>query len=145
MDYLQKLIVDIELNSVDGIRTCFQNGIDPNVLFRNEPLINELIGEYTRSPRFKDCVKVFVDFGLEMDDPALLFTLLDDAQGLEVALRSDPALVNKRFTLRGAYTPLCEVTLLHICAEFNHTSSARVLIKHGANADARAGFDEFGF
>ncbi|HMG90077.1 MAG TPA: hypothetical protein VK589_08450, partial [Chryseolinea sp.] len=145
MDYLQKLIVDIELHSVDGIRMCFQNGINPNTSFRNEPLINELISEYTRSPRFKDCVKVFVDFGLEMDDQPLLFALLDDAQSLEAELKSNPQLVYKKYTLRSAYTPMHEVTLLHICAEFNHVSSARVLIMYGADANARAGVDKFGF
>src|SRR5688572_1560785 len=113
MDYLQKLIGDIELHSVEGIRTCFQNGIDPNAFFRNEPLINELISEYTRSPRFKGCVKVFADFGLEMDDQPLLFTLLDDAQRLEAELKSNPTLIDERYTLRSAYTPLYEVTLLH--------------------------------
>jgi hypothetical protein len=40
MDYLKKLIVDIELPSVEGIGTCFQNGINPNDLFRDEPLID---------------------------------------------------------------------------------------------------------
>jgi hypothetical protein len=145
MDYLQKLIVDIELHSVDGIRTCFENGVDPNTLFRNEPLINELISEYTRSPRFKDCIKAFVDFGLKMDDQPLLFTLLDDARGLELELKSNPSLVEKRYLLRSAYTPLHKVTLLHICAEFNHVSSAQVLMKYGADANAKAGVDEFGF
>ena len=145
MDYLEKLIVDIELHSVDGIRTCFQNGISPNALFRGEPLINELISEYTRSPRFKDCVRAFVDFGLLMDDRSLLFTLLDDVQGLEAELQANPDLVNKKYTLRCAYTPLQEVTLMHICAEFNHVPSARVLVKYGADPDARAGVDEVGF
>ncbi len=37
-------------------RLCgFSNGVDPNDYFRNEPHIYELISEYTRSPRFKDC------------------------------------------------------------------------------------------
>jgi hypothetical protein len=145
MDYLRKLIVDIELHSVDGIRTCFQNGIQPNDLFRDEPLINELISEYTRSPKFKDCVKAFVEFGLKMEDQALLSTLLDDAQRLDTELKSNPTLIDKRYTMRSAYTPLHEVTLLHICAEFNHHASARVLVKHGADVNARAGLDQFGF
>jgi hypothetical protein len=40
MDNLKKLIIDIELPSVEGIGTCFQNGINPNDLFRDEPLID---------------------------------------------------------------------------------------------------------
>ena len=44
-----------------------------------------------------------------------------------------------------AFTPLYEATLLHICAEFNHVSCAEVLVKYGADINARAGFDENGF
>jgi len=35
--------------------------------------------------------------------------------------------------------------LLHICAEYNHLSCAKVLIQHGADVNARAGTDEYGF
>ena len=79
MDYLNKLIEDIELHSIEGIRECFSNGVNPNDVFRDEPLIYELTSEYTRSPRFKDCVKAFVDFGLDFNDKILLSVLLDDA------------------------------------------------------------------
>lgn len=53
MDYFQKLIGDIELHSVEGIKDCFTHGVNPNDQFRNEPLICELTSEYTRSLRFK--------------------------------------------------------------------------------------------
>lgn len=62
MDYLKKLIHAIELHSVEGIKTCFENGISPNESFRNEPLIYELTSEYTRTSRFKDCVRVFMAY-----------------------------------------------------------------------------------
>ncbi|MFT3947887.1 MAG: hypothetical protein QM763_13035 [Agriterribacter sp.] len=38
-----------------------------------------------------------------------------------------------------------EATLLHICAEFNHISCAKVLVNNGADIDAKAGYDENGF
>jgi len=145
MDYLQKIIVDIELHSVEGIKECFQNGLSPNDYFRNEPLLYELTSEYTRTPRFKDCVKAFVDYGLTFDDKMLLAVLLDDAQSLDSQLRDNPNGLIKKYTLRCAYTPLCEATLLHICAEFNHLSCAEILIKHGADINAKAGVDEHGF
>ena len=56
MDYLEKIIGEIEVHSVDGIKECFSHGVNPNDHFRNEPLIYELTSEYTRTPRFKDCV-----------------------------------------------------------------------------------------
>lgn len=145
MDYLRELIVNIELHSVEGIEKCFANGISPNDHFRGEPLIYELTSEYTRGPRFKDCVKAFVDHGLEFDDKILLATLLDDAGLLTQSIKNDSAAISKKYTLRCAYTPLYKATLLHICAEFNHVSCAEVLLKHGADVNATAGVDDDGF
>jgi hypothetical protein len=145
VDYLAKIIGDIEEHSVEGIKECFANGVSPNDHFNNEPLINELTSEYTRTPRFKDCVKTFVDYGLIFEDKALLMVLLDDAQALDRYVNTNPNVANKRYSLRCAYTPLSGVTLLHTCAEFNHVASAEVLVKHGADVNARAEIDENGF
>lgn len=73
----------IELHDVEGIRACFQKGIHPNDHFNNHPLIYELISEYARSPRFKECVKVFIDFGLIMEDEYLLSVLSDNENKLD--------------------------------------------------------------
>jgi hypothetical protein len=145
VDYFQKVIGEIELHSVEGIQECFSNGVDPNAFFRGEPLIYELTSEYTRSPRFKDCVKVFVDRGLQFEDRILLSVLMDDAISLEILLREDREAVSNEYELRCAYTPLYKVSLLHICAEFNHVSCADVLVKYGVDVNAPAGVDEFGF
>jgi hypothetical protein len=145
MNYLNKIIGEIEIHSVDGIKECFANGLNPNVYYNNEPLIYELTSEYLRSSRFKDCVKTFVNYGLVFDDKVLLSVLTDDAQSLENKLKDNPEIVDKRYTLRCAFTPLHEATLLHICAEFNHVSCAEVLVKYAADIDAKAGFDENGF
>jgi Ankyrin repeat len=145
MDYSKQIITDIELHSVDGIRNCFENGVHPDDLYNNLPLIYELTSEYTRSPRFKNCVKLFVDYGLTFDDKALLAVLLNDADMLEKEILQNPETVFEIKTLRCAYTPLEKVTLLHICAEFNHTDCAALLVKHGADVNAAAGVDEHGF
>ena len=145
MDYLQKLIEDIELHSVEGIKECFENGISPNDEYNNQPLIYELTSEYTRTPGFKDCVKTFVDYGLQFEDKILLAVLLDDAASLDHQLKLDPDAVNKSYTLRCAYTPLHQVSLLHICAEYNHLSCAKVLVDHGSDINAKGGIDEYGF
>lgn len=145
MDYLPKLIGEIETHSVEGIIECFENGVSPNDYFNNEPLIYELTSEYLRSSRFKDCIKAFIDYGLNFDDKILLSVLLNDAQSLDHQIRNSPDAINKKYTLRCAFTPLYEATLLHICAEFNHVSCAEVLIKYGADINARAGIDENGF
>jgi len=145
MDYFKKLIGDIEIHSVEGIGECFSNGVDPNSLFRGEPLIYELTSEYLRGPKFKDCVRAFVDHGLRFEDKILLSVLLDDAASLDSFLHTDNSAIKKEYSLRCAFTPLYKVSLLHICAEFNHVSCAEILIKHGADVNTKAGIDEFGF
>ncbi|ARS42620.1 hypothetical protein CA265_24335 [Sphingobacteriaceae bacterium GW460-11-11-14-LB5] len=145
MDMLQELAIQIELHSVEGIEACFKKGVNPNSLFKGEPLIYELTSEYTRSPRFSNCVKSFVNYGLEFDDPILLSLLLDDAEILDAQLKSNPDALNNRYTLRCAYTPFFEVTLLHICAEFNHVACAKVLVKHGLDVNVPAGTNPEGF
>lgn len=145
MSLLQQLITYIELHNLEGIKECFANGVDPNGLYNGEPLIYELSSEYTRSPRFKDCVKAFVEAGLQMEDKTLLAVLMDDAETLDTILSKDVSAVQKEYTLRCAYTPLYKVSLLHICAEFNHVAAAKVLVNHGADINARAGTDEYGF
>jgi len=145
MNYLNKLVEAIELHSVEGIKECFENGINPNDTYRNEPLLYELTSEYTRTPRFKECVKVFVEYGLEFKDKTLLAVLLDDAAVLSNEINKDPDALKKAYTLRCAYTPLYQATLLHICAEFNHLACAKILVGSGADVNAKAGFDENGF
>jgi len=135
----------IELHAADGIRNCFALGVDTNSLHNDQPLFYELLSEYTRSPRFKDCVKAFVDAGLKFDDRALLAVLLNDATMLEAELKNDKSIVSKHVSFRAAYTPLEEATLLHVCAEFNHVDCAEVLVRYGADVNAAAGTDEFGF
>ena len=142
---LNEIIEQIELHSVEGIRKCFEKGLSPNELFRNEPLIYELTSEYTRSPAFKDCVKAFIDHGLDFEDKALLSVLADNAEQLDQHISKDHQLISKTYSLRCAYTPLHQVTLLHICAEFNHIACAEVLFKYGADVNAIAGLDESGF
>ncbi len=145
MDRLSDMITQIECHSVEGIRRCFSEGLSPNIRFRGEPLIYELTSEYTRGPAFKECVQAFVDFGLEFGDPALLAVLLDDADTLASLIAGQPGLVHHPYSLRCAYTPLHDCTLLHICAEFNHIHCARVLLENGAKVNARAGTDAYGF
>lgn len=145
MSRLSQLVAQIELHSPEGIRRCFENGISPNELYNDVPLIYELTSEYTRSPRFKDCVQAFVDHGLNFEDKVLLSVLLNDAAQLRQFLSTDPQALLKRYSLRCAYTPMQEVTLLHICAEFNHVACAEVLADLGIDLDAPAGTDEYGF
>ena len=60
MNYMDKIIGEIEIHSAEGIKECFANGVSPNDLYKNEPLINELTSEYARTRRTDEkAVEVF--------------------------------------------------------------------------------------
>lgn len=145
MDYLHQIIGDIETHNLEGIRTCFENGVSPNALFRGEALIYELTSEYLRSNRFAACVRLFVEYGLEMEDKVLLAVLLNDANGLAALLDQDPDKMQHTYTLRAAFTPLEQVSLLHLCAEYNHVACAEILLSRGLDVNVPAGKDGLGF
>lgn len=145
MDYLQNIILHFELQSVEGIKKCFENGVSPNAISNNKPLIYELINQYPRGPKFKECIRMFVDYGLDFEDKALLAVLLDDAKWLDSQLSADAEAVRRRYSFECTFTPLYEATLLHICAEYNHLHCSKVLVNHGADIDAKAGLDVHGF
>ena len=145
MDYLQKIIGDFEIHSADGIKECFENGDDPNQIYKGKPLIYEMINMYLRGPKFKSCIKTFVDFGLKFADEVLLAVLLDDATLLDRFVTNDKKLIFKKYSLDCTFTPLYETSLLHICAEYNHLSCAKILVKHGTDINIKAGIDDNGF
>jgi hypothetical protein len=145
MDYLQKIITDFELHSVDGIRECFSNGVNPNQIVNGKPLVYELINMYTRGPLFKSCIQAFVDYGLDFEDKVLLSVLLDNDSLLDKQLSADKNAIVKKYSFNCTFTALYEISLLHICAEYNHLACAKVLVKHGAEINSMAGFDENGF
>jgi hypothetical protein len=57
VSYLAKVVGDIEVHSIEGIRLCFEHGVSPNDHSNNEPLIYELISKYLRGPQFKEVSK----------------------------------------------------------------------------------------
>jgi Ankyrin repeat len=144
MDYLQKIIGDFEIHSVEGMKECFENGVDPNQMYKGKPLIYEMINMYLRGPKFKNCIKAFVDFGLKFDDEVLLAVLLDDATSLDKLLTNNKELLYKKYSLGCTFTPLYEASLLHICAEYNQLHCAKMLIRHGADINIKAGLDSDG-
>lgn len=145
MNYSQKIITDIELHSTYGIRECFINGVSPNDTYKNKTLFDELISEYKRGPSFKECVKVFVEYGLEFNDMVLLSVLMDDASSLENQLVNKPEAIENKYSFDCAFTQMHEVSLLHICAEYNHIECAKILVKYGADVNSKAGYDNNGF
>jgi hypothetical protein len=145
MDYLAKIITAFELHSVSDIEMCLANGVNPNESVEGKPLIYALINMYTRGSCFKKCVKVLLDYGLIMEDKALLAVLLDDANFLATELQNNPQILAQKYTFQAAFTPLLDASLLHICAEYNHLACAEVLVQYGMDVNVKAGIDENGF
>jgi len=144
-DYKQ-MLNDIEVHSTDGIRKYFKDGGDPNEIHDGVPLFTTMVEMYTRTPRFKDCVKAFIEAHLQFDDKPLLAVFIDDAEKLEALIINHHSIVSKIYSVfHNAYTPLTGGTLLHFCAEYNSVACAKVLVKYGADVNARAGLDEHGF
>ena len=142
-----QILYAIEVHSVDGIRQYFEQGGNPNdTLPDGMPLFTMMIEMYTRTPRFKDCVKAFIDAGLQFEDKALLSVFIDDAEEMEEIIREDPTIITKTYSqYNNTYTPLTGGTLLHFCAEYNSIACAEVLVKYGADINAKAAIDEHGF
>lgn len=145
MDDLQRMLISCELHSVEGIQQCFKKGISPNEKVNGKPLVYALINMYTRGPLFKSCMQAFIDNGLVFEDKVLLAVLSDNASLLDEQLSGAKELITKRYSLNCTFTPLYKVSLLHICAEYNHLACAKVLVKHGADINATAGVDDYGF
>ena len=145
MDLLQKIQEAFEIHSPEIIRECFTLGISPNATDGGKSLFMQMVNMYLRSPRFKDCIQAFVDHGLVFQDKVLLAVLLDDDRNLENYLTEDQHILQKKYTLECTFTPMTDVSLLHICAEYNHVKAAKVLVEHGADINSKAGTDENGF
>ncbi len=146
METSREIVDYIEMHDLALIRQYFERGGSPNDTYLGKPLFQILIEMYLRSPAFSPIVRLFADHGLIYEDTVLLSVWLNDAEQLEKYLSEDAQLVHKIYTIPNAtFTPLEEVTLLHVCAEYNLVACAERLIRHGALVDAPAGLDEYGF
>jgi len=105
-----------------------------------------MVEMYARTSRFKDCVKAFIDAGLEFEDKALLAVFTDNAEKLAELVVNDPGIISKTYSqYNNTYTPLTGGTLLHFCAEYNSIACAKVLVQNGADINAKAALDGYGF
>jgi ankyrin repeat protein len=130
----------VEVHSVDGLAAVLDAGLDVRASIRGKSLINWLTEMYLRSNRFADCLRLLLDRGAVLDDPAIAPVLIDDADGV----RANPSLVTHRMTLVSAFTPLDGATMLHVAAEYGNANAAQALIEAGAEVNATAAVDEFG-
>ena len=138
------LLVAFETHDAAKIEEILDAGLDPRSMIKRRSLVNNLTIMYARSDAFPECLRLLLERGAVLDDPALAPVLLDDGEALREALRRDPALIHHRTSMESSFTPLLGASLLHIASEFGNANAVRVLLEAGADVDARAAVGEHG-
>jgi hypothetical protein len=141
----ETLLLGFETHSVEKIKQALAAGADANALIGGKTPLTRLMEMYSRSSAFSDCVRCLVQAGARCPDSGLLAVLLDDAAMLEAELRKNSSLLHQRIDVRCAFTPLTGASLLHVAAEFGLLNAAATLIGAGADLEAKAAVDGFGF
>ena len=141
----ETLFFGFETHSTEKIQEALTAGINVNGLIDGKTPLTCLVEMYLRSPKFSDCVRCLIQAGARCPDIGLLAVLLDDDELLATELRKNPSLINHQVEIRCAFTPLFGASLLHVAAEFGLVKAAAVLIKAGADVDAKAALDDYGF
>lgn len=136
------LLCAFEVHSVESIRAILDAGFDVRALLEGKPTIDRLTEMYSRSDRFPACLRLLLERGAVLDDPRIAPVLLDDEEALTRALRDDPSLIDHRTSMVSTFTPLIGASLLHVACEYGNLTSARILLEHGADVDARASVDD---
>lgn len=138
------LLGQFEEHSPGGIRAALAAGVSPTAPIKGKRPIDVLIEAYLRSSRFAECLQVMLDAGAEIGDPLLQAVLLDDDVALRDLLSKSSDPLQRKLSPLCAFTSCRGVSALHICAEFNSTRCARVLLDAGADVNARGDQDAEG-
>ncbi len=141
----ETLLFGFEIHSTTKIQEALALGIDVNALIHGKSPLMSLVEMYFRSAQFSDCVRTLVRAGAQCSDVGLLAVLLDDAELLKAELRKNESLIHYRVDIHCAFTPLLGASLLHVAAEFGLVNAAATLLDAGANVEAAAAIDRFGF
>jgi len=139
------LFLGFETHSTEKIQEALAAGIDVNALIDGKTPLTWLVEMYLRAPKFSDCVRCLMQAGARCPDTALLAVLLDDAELLGAELRKNPSLVDHQVDIRCAFTPLLGASLLHVAAEYGLVRAATTLLEAGADVEAKAAVDDYGF
>ena len=141
----ETLFFGFETHRTEKIQEALTAGIDVNRLIDGKTPLTWLVEMYLRSSKFSDCVRCLMQAGVRCPDAALLAVLLDDTEMLGAELHKNPSLIHHQVDIRCAFTPLLGASLLHVAAEFGLVKVASVLIEAGAEVEAKAAVDDYGF
>lgn len=132
-----------EVHDAVGLAATLRDGLDPNLRIQGKAPLTWLLEMYTRSDAFPACLRVLLDAGAALEVPDAAPVLLDDTAGIERAA-ADPDWLRTRVTLPSAFTPLEDVTWLHVAAELGHVRATRTLLALGLDVNICAGRDRDG-
>jgi ankyrin repeat protein len=138
------LLGEFEEHSPAGIRALLAAGVSPTEPIDGKRPIDVLVEMYLRSSRFAECFQIMLDAGATVGNPLLEACLLDDDVALRGFLSGSGEKLSQKLNPLCAFTSCRGVTALHVCAEFNSTRCARVLLDAGADVNARADDDSNG-
>jgi hypothetical protein len=122
---------------VDEVKAALEAGADAWSPIRGKLPVEWLTEQYWRTDNLAGCLRLLLEAGAVMPDPAVTAVLLDDPDAVSVALRADPTLLTHRTTMASAFTSLAGVSLLHVAAEFGNQNAARALIASGSRTRSR--------
>ena len=140
----QRLLDGFDGHDVDEVRSALRDGADPRPPVRGKLPIEWLTEQYTRSDRLPACLRLLLEAGAVPPDPVIVPVLLDDADAVRAAVRTDPSLLSHRTTMVSSFTPLVGASPLHVAAEYGNLNAARALVELGADVNATAAADEHG-
>ena len=117
---------------------------------------------YCRNPgRKHEMLEILVEQGYQLPETPIIAFHYGRADRLEKHLRTDPKLIERRFSLQEIYppdlgcaadgrggmhwTPVAGTTLLHLAIDFDEREIFDLLLAHGADVNARANVDAAGF
>jgi ankyrin repeat protein len=140
----QRLLDAFDGHDLEEVRAALRDGADPRSPVRGKLPIEWLTEQYTRSDRLPACLRLLLEAGVIPPDPVIIPVLLDDADAVRAAVRSDPLILTHRTTMVSSFTSLVGASLLHVAAEYGNLNAARALIELGADVNAPAATDEHG-
>ena len=133
-----------ENHNLEHIQRLLKLGVHPDDAY-NEGwdcrVLYGLLQTYHRSPpaHLHACVEALVEAGATFEDGPTMDIHQGRLDQLEQRLDRCPALVAARFSLDyGDHLTLRGVTLLHVAVEYHELDAVNLLLRRGADLDARA-------
>ena len=128
---------------LDDMRKLVGLGVDPNKAFNagwDCDVLHGCLQTYTRAEpdHFHACINTLIDGGAKFEDGPLWDLFRGRKTELQQTLAADPELAEKRFAYDfGQHLTLRGATLLHIAVEYNLRWAVELLLKCGADLNAR--------